>query len=588
MNIHLIAIGGAIMHQIALTEARKGHRVTGSDDVIQEPSRGRLLQAGILPEKIGFFAENISPDLDLVILGMHAKFDNPELARAMELGLNVLSFPEFIYENSKEKTRVVVAGSHGKTSITSMVMHCLRAQQIEFDYLVGSSVAGFDYSVKLSDAPIIILEGDEYLASPINKEPKFIYYHAHIATLSGIEWDHINVFKTEEIYNDQFRKLVRSIEPKGKLFYYDDPKVEAIVKDIRSDIELSSYTAIDYSIQNENFYAETAEGKVMLSIFGKHNMENIQAAKHICNELKMSDNDFWQSIASFEGAGRRLEKIIEDTDRTVFKDFAHSPSKLKATVQAVKEKYVERHVIACFELHTYSTLTAEFLPQYSDSMNSADTAIVFIDKEVVVKKSNAMYTEAEIIKHFNREDIHFITDINTLNAALTSFAKLNPVYLMMSSGTFAGIDYREIGKKKVERIVDPSDVLLQNNEPSLNNEIVHFSTHDIADHKPIILTMLGLSYIFYIVSPLFFYHKYKDKSNDQVYNIISSVLNFQSLSTIILLIGIIAGQFCGIFFFISTLVNILFTSKAINQVIESKPIELPQGLMLMMPRIDKN
>jgi UDP-N-acetylmuramate: L-alanyl-gamma-D-glutamyl-meso-diaminopimelate ligase len=586
MNIHLIAIGGAIMHQIALTEARKGHQVTGSDDVIQEPSCSRLLAAGILPERIGFFADNITPDIDLIILGMHAKFDNPELARAMELGLHVLSFPEFIYENSKQKTRVVIAGSHGKTSITSMVMHCLRANHIEFDYLVGSSVSGFDFSVRLSDAPIIILEGDEYLASPINKEPKFIYYHAHIATLSGIEWDHINVFKTEEIYNDQFKKLVHSLEPQAKLFYYDDPKVASIVSNLREDIELKSYAAIDYTIQQENFYAETVQGKIMLSVFGKHNMENIQAAKHICNELGMTDTDFWKSIASFEGAGRRLEKIIEEEKRTVYKDFAHSPSKLRATIQAVKEKYAERQVIACFELHTYSTLTADFLPQYRDSMQSADVAIVFIDKEVVEKKGNKPYTEHEILTHFNRPDILLITDIDTLNTALTSMASLDPVYLMMSSGTFAGIDFSEIGKKKAPR---PAAIATPEKD-SLNSETEKFEiypTRNLGENQSLILTMLGLSYLFFILSPAYFYYQYRSKSNDVVYNLISACINFQTLASFILIIGIVAGQYYGFIFFLACIFNIIFVSQAIKQVISLQPINIPQGIMAVMPRIDK-
>jgi UDP-N-acetylmuramate: L-alanyl-gamma-D-glutamyl-meso-diaminopimelate ligase len=289
MRIHLIAIGGAIMHQIAITSARKGHHVTGSDDVIQEPSRSRLLEAGILPDKEGFFAENITPDIDMVILGMHAKFDNPELARAMELGIKVLSFPEYIYENSQNKKRAVIAGSHGKTSITSMVMHCLKEQNMDFDYLVGSSVAGFDYSVRLSDAPIIVIEGDEYLASPINKEPKFIYYHAHIATISGIEWDHINVFKTEEIYNAQFAKLVQSMEPGSKLFYYDDEKVEGIVGGLREDVESKSYKAIDYEVIDEIFYAKVEGKNIPLNVIGRHNMENIQAARHVCIELGMTE-----------------------------------------------------------------------------------------------------------------------------------------------------------------------------------------------------------------------------------------------------------------------------------------------------------
>lgn len=267
-----------------------------------------------------------------------------------------------------------------------MVMHCLKDQNIDFDYLVGSSVAGFDYSVRLSDAPIIVIEGDEYLASPINKEPKFIYYKAHIATISGIEWDHINVFKTEEIYNAQFAKLVHSMEAGGILFYYEDEKVASIVKNLRTDIEMKSYNAIDYVVKDEIFNAKVVDEIMPLCVIGRHNMENVQAAKHVCEELGMSESNFWKAIQSFNGAGRRLEKIIEEKDRVIFKDFAHSPSKLRATIDAAKENYPTRHLLACFEMHTYSTLTEEFLPQYQNTMNAADTALVFIDKKVIEKR----------------------------------------------------------------------------------------------------------------------------------------------------------------------------------------------------------
>lgn len=445
MRIHFIAIGGAIMHQIAITLVRKGHQVSGSDDVIQEPSRSRLLEASILPEKEGFFAENIKTDMDMVILGMHAKYDNPELARAMELGIKVLSFPEYIYENSKDKKRAVIAGSHGKTSITSMVMHCLKHQNMDFDYLVGSSVAGFDYSVRLSDAPIIVIEGDEYLASPINKEPKFIYYHAHIATISGIEWDHINVFKTEEIYNAQFAKLVQSMETSSKLFFYEDEKIRKIITGLRDDIALTSYEAIDYEVIDEVFYAKVSGINIPLNVIGRHNMENIQAAKHVCIELGMTEGNFWKAISSFGGAGRRLEKIVDEKKRIVFKDFAHSPSKLRATIKGVKENYPTKNLVACFEMHTFSTLTEEFLPQYKDSMNEADTAVVFIDKKVLEKKGNLLFTEEMIRRHFNRDDIHFFTEQVELEKFLKTIGDGESVYLMMSSGIFGGLELKNIG-----------------------------------------------------------------------------------------------------------------------------------------------
>ncbi len=447
MKIHLIAIGGAIMHQIAITMSRKGYLVTGSDDVIQEPSKGRLEKQGLLPLKLGFHKESITDDIDFVILGMHAKADNPELLRAIELGVKVLSFPEFIYENSKEKTRIVIAGSHGKTSITSMIMHCLKANEMDFDYLVGSSVAGFEHSVRLSNAPIIIIEGDEYLASPINPEPKFIYYKADYAILSGIEWDHINVFKTEEIYFQQFQKLVKSLNSRATLFYYNQEKIKDTISGIRDDVQLKSYEAIPYEVVDEIFYAKISGRNVPLSLFGKHNMENLEAAKNICISLGMSEDKFFNAIAEFTGAGRRLEQIVENENRTVYKDFAHSPSKLKATIQAVKEKYPNRTVIACFELHTFSSLEPNFLSQYQNSMAEADIAVVYLDQAVVEKKGSTVFAQKEILDNFKRSDLYYFTDKNLLSDFLEDLNCKMPVYLMMTSGTFSGMNLTQIGKK---------------------------------------------------------------------------------------------------------------------------------------------
>lgn len=445
MRIHLIAVGGAIMHQIAITSARNGHQVTGSDDVIQEPSKSRLEAAGIIPTQLGFDETNITSDIDLVILGMHAKSDNPELLKSLELGIKVLSFPEYIYENSREKIRVVIAGSHGKTSITSMIMHCLKVNEFQFDYLVGSSVAGFDYSVQLSDAPIIIIEGDEYLASPIHLEPKFIYYKANIATISGIEWDHINVFPTEEIYKQQFQKLISSMSDGGQLLYYNDQIVAQTIEDIRDDIYLEPYEAIPYLVKDEVFYAKFKTDLLPLKLIGKHNMENIHAAKKVCLALGVDEEKFWRAISSFQGAGRRMEKLISEQNRIIYKDFAHSPSKLRATIAAVKENYKNRHLVACFEMHTYSTLTEDFLPQYRHTMDMADTAIIFIDRNVIEKKGNAMFSMDQIQKNFMRMDIIYLTDIHQLKETLDHFSEKQPVYLMMSSGTFGGLDLKSIG-----------------------------------------------------------------------------------------------------------------------------------------------
>jgi len=587
MRIHLIAIGGAIMHQIALTSARKGHQVSGSDDVIQEPSRSRLSEAGILPEREGFFAENITSDIDMVILGMHAKFDNPELARAMELGIKVLSFPEYIYENSQNKKRAVVAGSHGKTSITSMVMHCLQACGMDFDYMVGSSVAGFDYSVRLSDAPIIVIEGDEYLASPINKEPKFIYYHAHVATISGIEWDHINVFKTEAIYNAQFAKLVHSMESGGKLFYFQDEKIQSIVQDLRTDIELKAYTSIDYEVQDEVFYALEGNQQRALQVIGRHNMENIAAARHICLELGMQEEDFWKAIVTFGGAGRRLEKIVHEKERIVFKDFAHSPSKLKATIKGVRENYPQRRLVACFEMHTYSTLTEEFLPQYGDSMNEADVAVVFIDKKVLEKKGNLLFSESMIRDYFHRSDIYFFTDIDALTNFLADFDHQDTVYLMMSSGTFGGLDIKQVGKKKIIMPNDSSSAKASKGQTPYNIRADKLEL--TTEERNQVLWVFAMSFLFFFlpVAILFFYNK--DRSTRTFYNVLVEFFNFQLFSSIVFIILMYLNQITFIpLYWLPWIFHIHYTSQALRRIIYQTKMELPQGLSILLPRVDKS
>jgi UDP-N-acetylmuramate: L-alanyl-gamma-D-glutamyl-meso-diaminopimelate ligase len=587
MRIHLIAIGGAIMHQIAITSARKGHHVTGSDDVIQEPSRSRLLEAGILPEKEGFFAENITQDIDMVILGMHAKFDNPELARAMELGIKVLSFPEYIYENSRNKKRAVIAGSHGKTSITSMVMHCLKEQNMDFDYLVGSSVAGFDYSVRLSDAPIIVIEGDEYLASPINKEPKFIYYHAHIATISGIEWDHINVFKTEEIYNAQFAKLVQSMEAGSKLFYYEDEKVERIVSGLREDVECKSYKAIDYEVLDEVFYAIIEDKKISLNVIGRHNMENIQAAKHVCLELGMVEENFWKAISSFSGAGRRLEKIVDEKQRIVFKDFAHSPSKLRATIKGVKENYPNKNLIACFEMHTYSTLTEEFLPQYKDSMNEADTAIVYIDKKVLEKKGNLLFSEEMIRQHFNRGDIHFFTELERLEEFLEKTEGNECVYLMMSSGTFGGLDLKTIAKKREVKLTEATTPTLSQ---AKRNALPRIDRLELTDEeRNSALPIFALSFIFLIFPIAWLFIQKKNSASLVFYNLMVEFLNFQILSVLVFIVlwYLNHATFFPLYW-LPWIFHIHYTSQAIRRISYQAKMELPQGLAVILSKVDKS
>lgn len=580
MRIHFIAIGGAIMHQLAITLSKKGHQVSGSDDVINDPAKSNLEKEGILPSKIGFFAENITPDIEVVVLGMHAKFDNIELTKAMELGIKVYSFPEYIYEQSKEKTRVVVAGSHGKTTITSMIMHALQFQKIEFDYLVGSSVKGFEHSVKISDAPIIILEGDEYLASSLTKEPKFIYYKGNLACLSGIEWDHVNVFKTEDIYFQQFQKLVKSLESGATLFYYNTPKIVETIQGLRSDISLIPYQSEDYTADEDKFILSKNGNTYAFDFFGKHNMENLEAAKNICVSLGMNEADFYNAMQSFTGAGRRLEKLVDEPGRIVFKDFAHSPSKLTATVKAVTEKYPSKTIIACYEMHTYSTLTASFLPQYQGAFGQVNHAIVFIDKEVVEKKGNQIFSKEEVTSAFGHSNIEYFTNKSDLENYLDSIEVENPVFLMMSSGTFGGIDLNAVGLKK-------KSITKENFDEKSPIEKQFFDNHvdTIETPKPLII-MLCSSMLFFILPSLFFLWRYKER--EDYYPVIAACFNFQVMISIGLLIfaGMTLffpfGNFLfliGLYFF-----HIYNLYKGAMQLANNEKLNISKGILVLLPK----
>ncbi len=370
MHIHFIAIGGSAMHNLALALHHKGYIVTGSDDVIFEPSKGRLAAKGLLPELFGWFPEKIHKDLDAVILGMHAKPENPELLRAQELGLTIYSYPEFLYEQSKDKTRVVIGGSHGKTTITSMILHVLNYHGIEVDYMVGAQLDGFDRMVHLTEKnDFMVLEGDEYLSSPIDRRPKFHLYKPNIALLSGIAWDHINVFPTFENYVEQFQIFVDSIVKGGSITYNEeDPEVVKVVEASENAIRKLPYATPEYSVEDGQTLLETPEGPMPIEIFGKHNLNNLAGAKWICQNMGVDEDDFYEAIATFSGASKRLEKIAEGDSAVVYKDFAHSPSKVAATTNAVKEQYPNRKVIACLELHTYSSFNAEFLKEYKGAL----------------------------------------------------------------------------------------------------------------------------------------------------------------------------------------------------------------------------
>lgn len=448
-HIHFIAIGGAVMHQLALALKRQGHIITGSDDEINDPAKSNLAEADILPEQYGWFPEKINNSLDAIVLGMHAKGDNPELLRAQELGIPIYSFPQYIYEVSKDKKRVVVAGSHGKTTITSMIMHILRHQGIKFDYMVGARVAGFDQSVQLSDAPVIILEGDEYPASVIEKRPKIFFYHPHISVLSGIAWDHINVFPTYENYLSQFETYLKGIENGAPIFYNnEDKEVEKVIKSSAAHLNTIPYNmpAFHYD-ENGTAILETAAGDVTVSVFGRHNLLNMQAAIAVCMELGVSETDCYKAIAGFTGAARRLEKLLEKDNLVAYRDFAHAPSKLKATLDAVREAYPNHILVACFELHTYSSLNEKFLKEYSHSMDAADNALVYFSHHALQLKGLPALDAGTVQKYFDRDDLLVIDNKEALEKKVQDILRAagSPVcLLLMSSGTFDGIDWNSV------------------------------------------------------------------------------------------------------------------------------------------------
>ena len=447
MRIHFIAIGGSAMHNLAIALHKKGYQVTGSDDVIFEPSSTRLANYGLLPETMGWNAGNITEDLDAVILGMHALTDNPELLMAQEMGLKIYSYPEYIYEQTKDKLRVVIGGSHGKTTITSMILHVLNYFNKDIDYLVGAQLAGFDTMVKITDtAPVIIIEGDEYLASPIDRRPKFHLYKANIAVISGIAWDHINVFPTYSDYTRQFELFIDTIQPQGTLIYCEaDQDLKEIVEASKAAITKIPYNIPDHRIENGITYL--LPGETPLEVFGDHNLMNLNAAKLVCKQLDITEADFDTAIASFTGAAKRLEVVSIKDNTNVYKDFAHSPSKLKATIEAVKLQFPSRKLVACIELHTFSSLNKNFLSQYDSSMAKADEAVVFIDKKTFLHKKMEPFTEADVQSAFKDNRIKFFDDIALLETYLTSMNYRDTNLLMMSSGNYSGLDLVNLARE---------------------------------------------------------------------------------------------------------------------------------------------
>ena len=446
MKIHFIAIGGSAMHNLAIALHQKGYEITGSDDTIHDPSKSRLEKYGLLPETFGWFPEKISAELDAIILGMHAKKDNPELLRAQELGLKISSYPEFLYEQSKNKTRVVIGGSHGKTTITSMILHVLNYHGKKVDYMVGAQLEGFETMVHLTkENEFIVLEGDEYLSSPIDMRPKFHLYKPNIALLSGIAWDHINVFPTFENYVEQFRIFTDSMTNGGSMVYNsEDETVKEVVESTTHPIKKYPYETPNYFIDNGTTYIETEEGDLPLEIFGKHNLQNLAGAKWICQHMGIDEDDFYEAIASFKGASKRLEKIAESKSTVIFKDFAHSPSKVAATTKAVKEQYGNRTVVACLELHTYSSLNAEFLKEYKGALDAADKAIVFYSPHAVKIKQLAEVTHQQIANAFERDDLIIYTNPEEFKNFLFNQNLENTATILMSSGNYGGLDFDEV------------------------------------------------------------------------------------------------------------------------------------------------
>ncbi|MEI6455755.1 MAG: Mur ligase family protein [bacterium] len=442
MKVHFIAIGGSAMHNLAIALCRKGYVVTGSDDEIFEPARGRLAGNGILPSSEGWDPLRITGELDAVILGMHAKADNPELIRARELNLKIFSYPEFLYEQSKTKKRVVIGGSHGKTTITAMILHVLMHYRVDCDYLVGAQLDGFDVMVRITgEAPIMILEGDEYLTSPLDPRPKFHLYRPDIALLSGIAWDHINVFPTFENYIEQFRIFIGQIPAGGTLIYCaEDEILQKICPESKADINLYAYTTPAYRIKDGITIIIHENSEFPLLIFGKHNMMNLNGARLVCNQLGIDDIKFYEAIGSFKGASKRLEKIKTDGNRIIFKDFAHAPSKVKATLHAVKEQFPDRVVTACLELHTYSSLSKEFLVHYLGSLDDADHPIVYFSEHALRLKRLPPITAEEIRSGFGNRKLEVFTDSASLLERLSQKKQEPSVLLMMSSGNFDGID----------------------------------------------------------------------------------------------------------------------------------------------------
>lgn len=451
MRIHFIAIGGSVMHNLAIALSKKGYKITGSDDEIFEPAKSRLNFYNLLPETSGWDARKISHSLDAVILGMHARKDNPELIKAKELGIKIFSFPEYLYEQTKNKKRIVIAGSHGKTTITSMIMHSLKNSGYKFDYMAGALVEGFDTMVELNDEnKIAVFEGDEYFSSAIDPRPKFHLYKPHIALISGIAWDHINVFPTFENYTEQF-KIFTELTSDSLIYYEGDKLLSEIVNQHKNRLKLYPYRELPASGRGKASLIEyDHNNKLTLNIFGSHNLQNLSGAMQVCKLLGLNPKDFLLSMKSFSGAAKRQEFLAGNNLHDVYLDFAHAPSKVKATVEAFRHQFQNRKIIVCLELHTFSSLNTKFFPQYKNTLELADKAIVFYDPKVVKHKNLPEIFPGQLYQAFNRKDLIIINNRDEIEATLLKLKEDNSLLLFMTSGNLSGLDIRGIAERYIK------------------------------------------------------------------------------------------------------------------------------------------
>ena len=451
MRVHFIAIGGSAMHNLAIALCKKGYQVTGSDDEIFEPAKSRLERYGLLPKTIGWNPDLIDENINAVILGMHAKEDNPELIKAKQLGLKIYSYPEYLYEISSSKIRVVVGGSHGKTSITAMILHALQALNVKTDYMVGAMLEGFEVMVKVEDdSKYMVLEGDEYLSSTLDRRPKFHLYKPDIAIINGIAWDHINVFPTFENYVEQFKIFADKIENGGRLIYFDgDENIRNIAANVRNDIKTMPYNGLNFRVENGKTIVLNGDKEYPMLVFGRHNMINMNAAMLACESLGINRDSFLETMQSFKGAAKRLELLASNDTKSIYTDFAHSPSKLKATIEAVKEQYPNRKLVACMELHTFSSLSKNFLEQYKGCMNKADKALVYYNHHAIELKRLDDLSVELVEKAFDKEGLKVTTDSSEFVQFVKQNAEDNTNILIMSSGNFGGVNIKQLAEEVI-------------------------------------------------------------------------------------------------------------------------------------------